>query len=102
LEELKMPAPESKRRPASYNVRRRPLGIAKLTAKPYSLEMVNQLRLSRAARIGMLLALFLLAYLAGKFSELPGNAEWWIFRISFLVSNAILGLLIFEAWKRDG
>jgi hypothetical protein len=50
----------------------------------------------------MLLALFLLAYLAGVFSELPGNAEWWIFKVCFVASNALLCLLLWEAWKRDG
>jgi hypothetical protein len=66
------------------------------------MEIANRLRLPRAAKIGMLLALFLLAYLAGVFSELPGNAEWWIFKVCFVASNALLCLLLWEAWKRDG
>jgi hypothetical protein len=67
-----------------------------------SLEIANQLRLPRPAKIGMLLALFLVAYLAGKFSELPGNAEWWISKVFSLASNTILCLLLWDAWKRDG
>jgi hypothetical protein len=63
--------------------------------------MTNQFRLPRAAKIGMLLAVFLLAYLAGKFSDLPGHAEWWIFHICSLASNVLLFILLWDAWKRD-
>jgi hypothetical protein len=79
----------------------RPSRVTPLTAEDYSLKMTNQLRLPRATRIGMLITLFLLTYLAGKFSELPGNAEWWIFKVCSVTSNAVLILLIWDVWKRD-
>jgi hypothetical protein len=41
-------------------------------------------------------------YLAGKFSEHPGNAEWWIFKVCSVAFNAVLFLLILDAWKQDG
>jgi hypothetical protein len=38
---------------------------------------------------------------AGKFSELAGNAKWWIGKVCSIASNAIFVLLAMEAWKRD-
>ena len=64
--------------------------------------MAKQLRLPRAVKIGMLIALFLFAYLAGKFDGLPGNTMWWIFKVCSLASSGILFLLLWETWKGDG
>ncbi len=70
-------------------------------AKHYPTKMASQLRLPRAAKIGLLLSLLILAYVAGKFSGLSGNAEWWIGKVCSIASNAIFVLLAMEAWKQD-
>ena len=53
-------------------------------------KMASQVRLPRAAKIGLLLSLVILAYVAGKFSELSGNAEWWIGKVCSIASNATM------------
>jgi predicted small integral membrane protein len=58
--------------------------------------MASQLLIPRATQIGLLLALLICAYVAGKCSGLPGKAEWWTAKVSFVAANAIFILLVME------
>jgi predicted small integral membrane protein len=63
--------------------------------------MTNPPRLPRTVQIGLLIVLFTLAYVAGKFSGLSGSNAWWMAKGSFMAANTILILLVLEACRRD-
>jgi multidrug transporter EmrE-like cation transporter len=57
----------------------------------------NGFPLPWGVKIGLAIALFVFAFVAGAMSELPGDAAWWIYKGCFVAATAALALLVLDA-----